>query len=127
MDKKRWMVAAIILITLGIGICIVIRRNIKPEIQTITFKNCTVNYHYSTEWPNMEGEFDHAAKGRLAICLCQSYSYNSDTAVARKIMEIYNNDGRHILFNTAHSKNYNKLDSVIKYRKMVFDTVAQLD
>ncbi|AYL94587.1 hypothetical protein [Mucilaginibacter celer] len=126
-NKKKWLLIILLLVALGIGTCKLVNNMSERQVQTITFKNCTENYYYSTKWPDMEGEEDYAARGRLAVCLCQSYSEKADTAIARKIMEIYNNDGRHILFNTSQDKNYNKLDSVIKYRKMVFDTVAQYD
>jgi hypothetical protein len=77
--------------------------------------------------PDMDGEEHRAATGRLARCLCKSYSQKPDTAVARKIIEIYNSQGQHILFNTVHSKNYSRLDSIIKYQKSVFDTPALYD
>ncbi|MET3500609.1 hypothetical protein ABIC45_002200 [Mucilaginibacter rubeus] len=127
MNERKWTLTVILLIALGIGIYNLINCINKRSMQTVSFKNCTENYYYSTQWPGMEGDEDHAAKGRLARCLCQSYLQKPDTAISRKIMEIYNSDGRRILFNTSHNKNYNKLDSIIKYRKMAFDTLALYD
>lgn len=77
--------------------------------------------------PDMDGEENRAANGRLALCLCKIYRQKPDTTTARKILELYDNSGHRGLFNTSHNRKYNKLDSVIKYRKMVFDTLALYD
>ncbi|MFC0512664.1 hypothetical protein ACFFGT_00575 [Mucilaginibacter angelicae] len=127
MDERKWTLAVILLLLSCIGIYNLYNYINRRSERAVSFKNCTIKYQYRMDSPDMDGEEYRAATGRLASCLCKSYSQKPDTAIARKIMEIYNSQGQHILFNTAHIKNYSKLDSIIKYQKSVFDTLALYD
>lgn len=127
MDERKWTLVVILLIVSSIGIYNLAVYIDRRSEHSVTFKNCTIKYYYRVDAPDMDGEEDRAAIGRLAQCLCESYAQNPDTAIAQKIIELYNTDSNHTLFNTSNNKNYNKLDSIIKYRKEVFTTYALYD
>ena len=127
MDERKWTLVLILLIISGIGIYYLVAYINRRSEHIVAFKACTIKYRYRADAPDMDGEENRAATGRLARCLCKLYSQKPDTVIARKIMEIYNSNGHRILFNTSHNKIYNKLDSVIKYQQMVFDTLALYD
>lgn len=127
MDERKWTLVVILMLAAGIGIYNLCNYINRRSEHAVSFKNCAIKYQYRMDSPDMDGDEDHATTGRLARCLCKSYLQKPDTSVARKIIEIYNSQGQHILSNTVHSKTYSKLDSIIKYQKSVFDTLALYD
>ncbi|HEX8019336.1 hypothetical protein [Mucilaginibacter sp.] len=127
MDERKWTLVVILLIVSGLAIYNLCNYIDRRSEHAVSFKNCTIKYYYITEEAGSDGDVNRAAENRLAHCLCKSYEHKKDTAIARKIMEIYHQNTSDIFFNTSHLKNYNKLDSVIKHREMVFDTLVLLD
>jgi hypothetical protein len=127
MAERKWTLVVILLIVSGVAIDNLCNYIDRRSEHAVSFKNCTVKYYYLTKEAGTDEYVNRVAENRLAHCLCKSYEQKKDTAIARKIMEIYHQNTSDIFFNTSHLKNYNKLDSVIKHREMVFDTLVLLD
>jgi hypothetical protein len=122
MNKGEWIFVSILILTAGM---LVYSHFYKTIPHTLSYSGCTIKY-YLTD-PSKAGMVYNATENKLALCLCKSYQQKKDTPIARKIMDMYNSNGNKIFFNTLHSKSYNKLDSILKHREMVFDTLVLLD
>ncbi|SEN54768.1 hypothetical protein SAMN05192574_103486 [Mucilaginibacter gossypiicola] len=127
MDERKWTLVVMLLIVSGVAIYNLRNYIDRRSEHSLSFKNCNVKYYYITKEAGLDGDVNRVAENRLARCLCRSYEQKKDTAIARKIMEIYRKNTRDVFFNTSHVINYNKLDSVIKHREMVFDTLVLID
>jgi hypothetical protein len=93
--------------------------------QTLSFNACTIHFEYFDK--GLEDDTYRAAKNKLALCLCNVYQKKPDTAVANQILGIYRLYGNH---NGVDSASYNRttnLDSIIKNKSMVFDTLVYVD
>ncbi|TWJ03366.1 hypothetical protein JN11_00904 [Mucilaginibacter frigoritolerans] len=94
-----------------------------PEIrkpQTISFKSCKVQVEYFT---GLEEDANRATNNKLALCLCDLYVHNPDSAIASQILKIYREYGTH----DSTSYGRDSLNSIIKNKKTVFDTLILLD
>ena len=104
------------------------------KTKTLSFKGCQVTYsqyrggeyklyegHYMTNEMQLE-----AAQRKLALCLCEQYSITKDTAVRNKIIELYNE--KETYFTPSEEIiNTNNIDSIIRYKKNLFDTTILID
>jgi hypothetical protein len=126
MDERKWTLVLILLMVLSVAIYNLCNYINRRSEHSVSFKNCTVKYYYLPENEGMDGDVYRAAENKLARCLCKSYELKKDTAIARQIMKIYSS-GNPVFFNVSQSKNYNKFDSILKYREMVFDTLIWAD
>jgi hypothetical protein len=126
MGERRtaaWVLSIIALIAIFFTV-------ILPEIrykstQTIAFKSCTVKFKYSIK--GLEPDTYRANQNRLALCLCNLYKREPDTATANKIIKIYKDYDRYNEYDSMLVKaNYN-LDSIINHQNQVFDTLVLVD
>jgi hypothetical protein len=113
-----------------IALIVIFYTAILPEIryrgaQTISFKSCTVHYKYFDK--GLVPDADRAANNKLALCLCNSYTQKRDTGVAKQILKIYRGYGSHHGSDSISYTHRGNLDSIIKERKTVFDTLISLD
>ncbi len=116
-------------IVLGIiGLAIVFFTVILPEIrfrstQTISFKTCTVHFKY---WDKgLVPDIGRVSENKLALCLCTLYQKKPDTGVAHRIVQIYQQYGNHIKEDSGRF--HHNIDSIIKHRDEVLDTLLALD
>lgn len=110
-----------------VALVIIFYTAILPEIrfrgtQTISFKSCKVNFKYFDK--GLISDIDRAANNKLALCLCDIYAHKPDTAVARKILNIYNQYGTRDSLSVHHK---DSLNSIISDKKTVFDTLILID
>jgi len=116
-------------IVLGIiGLVVIFFTVILPEIrfrstQTISFKNCTVHFKY---WDrDLVHDIYGVSQNKLALCLCNSYQQMPDTAVGNRIIQIYWQYGNHYQYDSVRLKN--NVDSIIKHKNAVLDTLVLVD
>jgi len=119
MEERK--TAAIVLSV--IALVIIFFTAILPEIryrstQTVSFKSCTVHFNYFDK--GMVADADRAANNKLALCLCDIYARKPDSAVAGKILKIFKQYD-----STGHGKG--NIDSIIKNKKVAFDTLIEMD
>ncbi|MDF2430695.1 MAG: hypothetical protein JWP44_326 [Mucilaginibacter sp.] len=114
-------------IVLGIiGLIVVFFTVILPEIrlrstQTISFRNCTVHFKY---WDKgLVSDIYRVSQDKLALCLCKGYQQKPDTALGNRIIQIYRQYGS----DNDSTKLYNNVDSIIKHKSEVLDTLITLD
>ena len=93
---------------------------------TLTFKNCSVEFKYYGS-PDTTDDGYRYAKGKLGLCLCNAYIRKKDPIIGKQIMELHKQYGNSVAPDSTPHANYNKLDSIVKYRKMAFDTAMLLD
>ena len=101
---------------------------ILPEIriratQTVSFNKCTVNFEYWSK--DLETDIYNAAQNKLGLCLCQVYKQKPDTSVGNRILQIYRNYGNHNHGDSVQL--YNNIDSIIKYKSVILDTLVLVD
>jgi hypothetical protein len=123
MEERK--VAAIVLSI--IALIIIFFTAVLPEIryrgtQTISFKTCTVRFKYFDK--GLIVDAGRAANNKLALCLCNVYAHKPDTAVANQILRIYKQYGD--MDSLSFGYKYN-LDSLLKNKKTVFDTLILVD
>ncbi len=93
--------------------------DLKKE-HTLSFKTCSVRFHYSHDIDMHEADYT-IAKTQLVMCSCSLYLHKPDTATARFIMDFYKEHGHNPSPDSIHLSQYNKLDSIIKYRDIALD------
>ncbi|WP_439696299.1 hypothetical protein ACFGVS_26755 [Mucilaginibacter sp. AW1-7] len=91
--------------------------------QTLAFKNCAVHFKYNSREPGPD--LYRASQNKLAHCLCKSYQQNPDTAVGNHIIKIYLEYGNH--YGADSVRRYKNIDSIIKHRNDVLDTLVLVD
>ena len=91
--------------------------------QTLAFKNCAVHFKYSRREPGPD--LYCASQNKLAHCLCKSYQQNPDTAVSNHIIKIYREYGNH--YGADRIRRYTNIDSIIKHKSDVLDTLVLVD
>jgi hypothetical protein len=89
-------------------------------VHTLSFKSCTVHFKY--DHAGLESDIYRAAQNKLALCLCKVYQQTPDTAIANHIMQNYRQYGAHdnLYFHST-------IDSVIKHKNEVLDTLILVD
>jgi hypothetical protein len=93
--------------------------------QTLAFKNCVVHFKYNI--PGGDADIYRANQNRLALCLCDSYQKNSGTATRYKIIEIYKDYDRYNHYDSTIVNSHYSIDSIIKHKSAVFDTVVVVE
>jgi hypothetical protein len=99
----------------------------------LSFKECKIDYHqYSKgeielyEGHFMTNEMEHEqALRRLGFCLCKYYMQTKDTSVNDKIIELYKR--KYNYFPSYTKQERQPVDSIVKYKEIVFDTVLLID
>jgi hypothetical protein len=66
-----------------------------------------------------------AAQRKLAACLCEEYIKTKDSTIRNKIIELYNE--KESYFTPSTEITTDNIDSIIKYRKELFDTTIVID
>ena len=120
MEERRTAAWVLGIIGLGVIFFAVILPEIRfRSIQTISFKNCTVHFEY---WDKgLVPDIYRAAQNKLGLCLCNIYQQKPDTSIGNRIIQIYRQYG-----NNDDSTRYN-VDSIIKYKNAVLDTLILVD
>jgi hypothetical protein len=103
---------------------------ILPEIHyrgthTLTFKSCTVHYHYINK--GLVDDGDRAANNQLALCLCKAYMKKPDTTISKKLLDTYRKYGSHSRTDSVSYLQGGRLDSIIKNKEAIFDTTILID
>ncbi|EHQ30030.1 hypothetical protein [Mucilaginibacter paludis] len=129
-ERKTAAVVLGIFVLIALGLIIILRQKQHHQAQalfattkTISFKTCTIRYKYWNK--GLMGDIERAAQNELALCLCDSYRQQRDTAVANRIMRIYKRYGNH--YGPDSLSLYNSVDSLIKNRNRVLDTLVLAD
>ncbi len=121
MEERRtavWVLATIVVAVLFIFVVLPHKSRLE-SVQTISFKNCHVYYRY---WDKgYVTDIDRAAQNKLGLCLCSLYNRKKDTALSNHIQQIYNQYGNHFAYDST--KISNNVDSIIKHKSVVLDTV----
>lgn len=91
--------------------------------QTIAFRGCTVKYKY---WNSgLVPDIDRVSQNKLALCLCNIYQQKPDTAVRNRIIKIYKQYGKYTRDDSLRFNN--NIDSIIKNKYAVLDTLILID
>ncbi|GAB3922248.1 hypothetical protein [Mucilaginibacter myungsuensis] len=90
--------------------------------EALSFKGCKVEYILEND--GLDDDLVRTAHNKLALCLCKKYLVKKDEQVARQIMDIYQKYGGH--FNDS-SGTLRNIDSVVKYRSSLLDTLIMRD
>ncbi|MDP9078455.1 MAG: hypothetical protein M3O71_13565 [Bacteroidota bacterium] len=103
---------------------------ILPEIryrstQTISFKTCSIDFKYVDK--GLVTDVYRAANNKLALCLCGAYQQKHDTAIANRIFKIYREYGSHYGVDSVSNRSNRNIDSIIRNRKAIFDTLILID
>ena len=118
-----------ILILLMVGLLASCRTN----TETLSFKDCHVTYEkysggekelYTGHFMSNEMQLESAQR-KLAACLCEDYLKTQDAAVRNKIIELYNE--KETYFPPSTSITTNDFDSIIAYRKELFEATILID
>lgn len=98
----------------------------REQETTLSYKECKIPFKYSGTLDTISLEYI-SAKNELARCVCESYIKTRDTVTSKKIMELYKEFGSPVKPDSSKYDAYKRLDSIVKYRKSVFDTMILLD
>ena len=126
MSERRW--TGVILGTAILGGIIVYCWNVYnvDRTHTLSYGGCNIEFKYNYSVDTTDLEYP-AANGRLAICLCEKYLNSKDPNIGRRVMLIYQTYGLPLPPDTTYRVTIPPLDTVVKYRKMAFDTLVALD
>jgi hypothetical protein len=124
MEERK--TAAWVLGVIGLGI--IFFTVVLPAIrfrstQTISFQSCTVHFQFSEKYD--AADIYGASQNKLGVCLCNIYKQKPDTSISNQIIKIYKKYGNHYLYDSVRL--YNNIDSIMKYKDKLFDTVVQVD
>jgi hypothetical protein len=127
MEERK--TAAIVLSILGLififFVFILPYINLKKDHE-LNYKNCKVSFRYAFSIDTTDDGYI-AGQHKLGLCLCDSYHIKKDRGIEAQIIKIYSKYGIPISQDKLHNSMYNKLDSIMKYRKKAFDTVIVVD
>ncbi|HEY1870351.1 MAG TPA: hypothetical protein VGG71_04795 [Chitinophagaceae bacterium] len=90
--------------------------------RTIAFKNCVVHFKFYNQALGLD--IYRANQNRLALCLCRIYKKDPDTATANRIIKIYKEYHKYNGYDSFIVNSNYCLDSIIKYKRAVFDTIV---
>lgn len=90
--------------------------------QTVAFRDCAVHFNYNSEASG--ADIYRAAQNKLALCLCNSYLQKPDTALSNHIIQIYRQYGNRYLDSLGR---FNNVDSIIKHKNELLDTLVLID
>jgi hypothetical protein len=121
----EWKAAGWVFLVLAcIGAGLLIYHNREQHLH-FTYKNCQVDYTYRSELDSLSDEY-MSAQRKLGKCLCELYLVEPDSTL-KKLIVRQSQYGYPAPPDTTHSSPYKSLDSLIKYRKEVFDPIIYLD
>ncbi|MCQ6959556.1 hypothetical protein [Mucilaginibacter aquariorum] len=123
MEERK--TAAIVLGTIALIViffAVILPKARHSGTQTISFRQCTVNFVYGNE--GVDSDIYSAAQNKLGLCLCNYYQQKPDTAVANRIIQIYSKYDN----NYADSLHlFNNIDSIIKHKSNLLDTMILVE
>ena len=124
MEERRTAVWVLGIIGLGIIFFTVILPEIRfRSTQTISFKNCIVHFKY---WDKgLVPDIYRISQNKLGHCLCSIYKQKPDTSVGNHIIQIYQQYGNHHNYDSIRLRN--NVDSIIKHKNAVLDTLVLID
>jgi len=124
MEERRTAAWVLGIIGLGVIFFTVVLPQIRfRSTQTISFKSCTVHFKY---WDKgLVPDIYSASQNKLGLCLCSTYEQKPDTSVGNRIIQIYRQYGNHYRYDSVRIGN--NIDSIIKYKNAVLDTLVLID
>ena len=126
MEERKTAAIVLSIIALIIIFFTVILPEIKYRgIQTVSFKTCIVHYEYFDR--GLVDDAELAANNKLALCLCDAYQQKHDTVIANRIFKIYREDGSHYGVDSVSYRSNRNIDSIIRNKKAIFDTLILID
>lgn len=93
---------------------------------TLSYKTCSIAFNYVYNTDSLDDGY-RTAQNKLALCLCHTYEKQKNVPIARQILKIYKQYGTSVSPDSIHYLKYANLDSILKYRKMAFDTLILFD
>ena len=120
-ERKTAVVVLSIIALIFIALFYVMPKKTNEETQTVSFKGCAIHFNYFEQ--GLEADIERAANNKLALCLCDTYRRKLDSSISNRIIQIY----RKYNMDSDSARINNNLDSIIKYRKTVLDTLILLD
>jgi hypothetical protein len=124
-ERKTAAIVLSVLALIAIFFTVILPYVRHKSTQTLSFSTCTVHFKYFDK--GLEDDTYRAAKNELALCLCDVYEKKPDTAVGNQIITIYRQYGRHNGYDSLTNSQTINLDSIIKNKKMTFDTLVLVD
>jgi hypothetical protein len=126
MEERKTAAIVLCILALAVIVFTVIIPYINHnKTQTIQFKSCTVHFEYHRHLVPDE-DFYRAAQNKLALCLCGVYQPN-DKATTNRIIKIYKEFGTPVGPDTSYTIKNSGVDTILKYRRMAFDTLILVD
>jgi hypothetical protein len=130
-NKKIFYIASGAIISVVLSFYFLFTNRATTEL--LSFKDCKISYHQYSKgeielyaghfWTN-EMEHEQALR-RLGFCLCKYYMQSKDTSVSKKIIELY--ERKYDYFPSYTKQGRKPIDSILKYKEIVFDTVLLID
>jgi hypothetical protein len=126
MDERKWTGVIICILILGGLLIYSVSYWNKKRLHTLAYKDCKVHFHYYYNVDTTDMAYP-IANNKLALCLCQAYIKTKNKGTAGRIMEIYK--AYDVPFGIDSSKygGHPGIDTILKYKTKVFDTVISLD
>lgn len=87
---------------------------------TLSYKTCSVEFNYRYAIDTAEDAYV-VAESQLTMCLCSLYIKKPDSIIGNKIMQFYKLHGQNPSPDSIHRKQYDNLDSVLKYSDKAID------
>jgi hypothetical protein len=124
-ERKTAAIVLSILALIAIFFMVILPYIRHKSTQTLSFKTCTVHFKYWDKAPDEDTY--RAAKNKLALCLCNVYTKMPDTSVSHQIISIYREYGSHYGHDSLTFNQTTNIDSIIKNKRMAFDTLILID
>jgi len=123
---NEWKAAGLLFGVLAIvGIAIMLYAN-RPKHIITKYKQCKLKYEHRGRLDTLNENYQ-AAQRDFGKCLCEQYIKQRDEALGRLIVKQGIQYGYPVTIDSLHSQKFSDLDSIIKYRKEVFDPVIYWD
>jgi hypothetical protein len=130
-DKKTLYIVCGSITLVAFALCFLFSN--RETTKTLSFKKCKIDYHQYSKgeielYPGhfMTNEMEHEeALRRLGFCLCKYYAKTKDTSVSEKIIELYKR--KYNWFPSYTKQGRQPVDSIVKYKELIFDTVLLID
>ena len=121
-ERKTAVIVLGIVAVIIIFITVIIPETRFRGTKIIAFRNCSVSFHYDDkdDTSNIRG----ISQKKLALCLCNTYGQKPDTALSNRIIQIYRQYGNRYIDSLGL---YNNIDSIIKHKSELLDTMILLD
>lgn len=88
-------------------------------IQTLSFRTCNVHFQYFDK--AYDRDVYNTSQNKVGLCLCNLYRQKPDNVLKKQIIHIYRQYGNHYAYDSTLINN--NIDSIIKHKSVVLDTV----